>query len=141
MTELELASRLSRDLGVLATDAGWSTDATAGQAQGHYTDPIADAMDSVGVDGDLDDATKAQRQAVTRKALMVCIDRLMIHYAAQVDEESDGTSRSSSQTFKALEEVRARVTGRMAVGVTLRGSRRPDYTVDRGNAPTPTDVP
>lgn len=133
MTENELAARLHRDLGALATDATWAVTATAGQAQGHYTDPIADALESVGLTA-LADATAIQLRACRRIALGLCLDRLEIHYTQAVDVSGDGLSESLSQISQAIARVRVNLIGRVAVGANLRGVRRPDYDLNLGTA-------
>lgn len=129
MTDADLAARLGRDLGALGTDAGWSTSATAGQEQGHYTDPITDAKDAYGVTGDLDAAELATQRKVQKLAFLYCLDRLQVHYAALVDTSEAGLSQSWSQIADRIHQLR----GRFGRGVQLRGRRRPDYTLDGGD--------
>jgi len=141
VTEAELAARLARDLGPLATDAGWSATATAGQSEGHYSDAIADAKDDLGFAGDLGDATltPAQLAELRDRALLVCLERLERYYITLVDTSS-GTGEGSqaqklSQVQKALVLVRTNLDRKMSVsrGVKLRGRRRPDYTLGEGD--------
>ncbi len=136
MTETELAQRLHRDLGALATDALWSSDATSGQAEGNYTDPIADAKEDAGID-DLADATAAQLKAIRRGALGYCFDRLLAHYAQAIDTSSDGQNTSYSQISTNIQAARVAILGRTAKGVNLRGYPKRDYTAEFGNAATP----
>lgn len=137
MTESELAARLARELGALAADAEWSTDATAGQDQGHYTDVIEDAMDAAAVDGDLADATATQLRVVKRVALERCLDRLELHYSVLVDTDAAGVaSEKLSQIRAAITAMRSSLSSlgaRTAIGVNLRGRRKPDYDVNVGN--------
>jgi hypothetical protein len=132
MTENELAGRLHRDLGALACDAQWATTATDDQPQGHYTDPIADALEAAGLTS-LADATAAQLKVIKRVALGLCLDRLEIHYAQAVDITGDGLSQALSQISANIDRVRKTLIGSVAVGVNLRGYRRPDYDVNVGN--------
>lgn len=135
MTEAELASRLHRDLGPLAADAEWSTAPTSGQAQGHYTDPIADAKEAAGVEDDLndDEVTAAVLKKVRRLALSFCFDRLAIHYVGAVDHSADGASESLSQILANIERAKMIACGSVVVGVNLRGKSKPDWTANDGN--------
>jgi hypothetical protein len=155
MTEAELAARLARDLGPLAADASWSAAAALGQAQGHYTDPIADAKDDAGVTDDLSDVTEMDAlRLIRRLALLACLERLELHYATLVDTSTGGDSGSQivqklSQVRQAIGVVRVALTKAIATseaaavvaaaaptkasGVNLRGHRRPDYDVGGGN--------
>jgi len=137
MTEIELAQRLHRDLGALATDAGWSAEATSGQAEGHYTDPIADAKEDIELDT-LADATARELKAIRRGALGYCFDRLLAHYAQAIDTSSDGQGNSYSQISANIERARVAILGRVAKGANLRGYPKRDYTAEFGNAETPT---
>ena len=132
MTENDLAARLHRDLGALAADAGWSPAATDGQPQGHYSDPIADALEAAGLTT-LASATAAQLRAIRRTALGVCLDRLEIHYAQAVDVTGDGLNEALSQIGQAIARARTNLIGTIAVGANLRGWRRRDYDVNIGN--------
>lgn len=132
MTENELAARLHRDLGALACDAQWATTATDDQDQGHYTDPIADALEAAGLTS-LADATAAQLKSIKRTALSLCLDRLEIHYAQAVDTSGDGLSQALSQISANIARVREKLVGAVAVGANIRGYRRPDYDANVGN--------
>lgn len=136
MTESDLAERLHRDLGALATDAGWSSASATGQSEGNYTDPIADAKEDASVTT-LSDATAAQAKAIRRGALGYCFDRLLAHYAQAVDTQSDGQGMSYSQISANIQAARVAILGRSARGVNLRGYPRRDYTAEFGNAETP----
>jgi hypothetical protein len=151
MTEIELAARLARELGPLATDAGWSSAATTDQPQGHYSDPIADAKEAMAITGDLSDATLTAAQAIELRdrALLGCLERLELHYATKTDTQigagGDSQAQKLSQVQAAIAKVRARVDAKVAAayaratdrssaqGVSIRGRRRPDYTVGGGD--------
>ncbi len=138
MTPAELALRLERDLQALASDAAWSTAASTGQPEGHYSDPIADAMSDAGV-SDLTTATAAQLKTIRTAALGGCLDRLERHYATLVDTAQGSLSQKLSQTFAAISLLRERIsdppanTANTAIGANVRGRRRPDYTLGSGN--------
>lgn len=132
MTEAELAARLHRDLNALADEAGWSATPTDGQPQGHYSDPIADALAAQGLDA-LADATSAQIVAVRRVALGLCLDRLAAYYAALVDIRAGEREEKLSQLRDSIPAVRASLIGRTAVGVRLPGRRYPDYGPSSGD--------
>jgi hypothetical protein len=148
MTEAELAARLVRELGPLAVDAGWSADATAGQPEGHYSDPIADAKEAIGIAGALASAelTAAQLGELRDRALLACLERLELHYATLVDTstgQGEGSqAQKLSQVQAAIAGVRARVDRKVATrveqpgsarGASIRGRARPDYTVGGGD--------
>lgn len=135
MTEQALAARLHRDLGQLAIDAGWTTDASADQPQGNYSDPIADAKETAGIAGDLAAAPATAVQKVRRLALGVCFDRLALHYTTAVDHSEDGMSENLSQILINIERARMLILGNTAVGVSLRGTSRPDWMATGGNVP------
>jgi hypothetical protein len=146
MTDAELAARLSRELGPLAVDAGWSATASTGQAQGHYTDPIADARAAMAITGTL---TAAQEIELRDRALLGCLERLELHYATRTDSTigagADSHVEKLSQVHSAIARVRARVDAKVsaafarstdqssAQGVSIRGRSRPDYTVGGGD--------
>ncbi len=138
MTPAELAARLHRDLATLAVDAEWNTSASTGQPEGHYSDPIADAMSDAGV-SDLTTAAPAQLKAIRTAALGGCLDRLERHYATLVDTAQGSLNQKLSQTFAAISQLRERIsqpsanTANTATGANLRGRRRPDYTLGSGN--------
>lgn len=138
MTPAELAQRLERDLQALATDAEWTATPSAGQPEGHYSDPIADALSDAGV-SDLPTATAAQLKAIRLAALGGCLDRLERHYATLVDTAAGSLSQKLSQTFAAISLLRQRISAppadiaNTATGANLRGRRRPDYTLGSGN--------
>lgn len=135
MTAAELAQRLHRDLAALAADAAWSPTATTGQAQGHYTDPIADAMADVGLD-DLADATAAQLKRVRQLALGACLERLELHYAAVTDLKVGQRDEKLSQIGAALTRIRASAPaagGGVARGVTIRRGPAVDYSTGEGD--------
>jgi hypothetical protein len=142
MTEAELAARLARELGPLAVDAAWSVAATTGQAQGHYTDPISDAKEALGITDDLADVelTGVQTRELRDRALLGCLERLELHYATLVDTTT-GTGDTSqvqklSQVRAGIQGIRARLDARIgaaATGVVIRGRSRPDYTVGEGD--------
>lgn len=136
MTDAELAARLHRDLAQLATDAGWSTVATTGQALGHYTDAVADAKEALGLD-DLADATPAQRKRVRQLALGACLERLERHYATLVDIDVGQRSERLSQIAGAIARLRAASAtggGAVAQGLTIRRGAAVDYTAGEGDA-------
>ena len=149
MTEAELAARLARDLGPLAADASWRAAATEGQAQGHYTDAIADAKAVLNVGGDLADATLSSNQLLElmARALLGCLERLELHYTTLVDS-SAGTGAGAqqqklSQVQAGIAKVRQRLAAAVhaqssvasapATGANVRGMRRPDYSLGSGN--------
>lgn len=131
MTDADLALRLSRDLGALATDAQWATSGDQSQPQGHYTDPIADAKAAIGI-ADLPDATAEQLRRVRLAALAVCFDRLEAHYAALVNTK--GAELNVERLLDNCRSLRLQLVGSIAVGVALRGQSRPDYTLGGGDA-------
>ena len=149
MTEAELAARLSRDLGPLADDANWSATATAGQAQGHYTDAISDAKAVLGVEGALADATltSAQLLELAARALLGCLERLELHYTTLVDSSAGTGAGAQQQKLSQVQAGIARVRNRLAAavhaqtsvasapaqGVNVRGQKRPDYSLGEGN--------
>ena len=149
MTEAELAARLSRDLGPLAEDANWSATATAGQAQGHYTDAIADAKAVLGVDGALADAVMNGNQLLelAARALLACLERLEIHYTSLVDSSAGTGAGAQQQKLSQVQAGIARVRTRLAAavhaqssvasapatGANVRGQKRPDYSLGEGN--------
>ncbi|KPV49008.1 hypothetical protein SE17_35020 [Kouleothrix aurantiaca] len=149
MTEAELAARLARDLGPLAADAEWSATATAGQAQGHYTDAISDAKAVLGVDGALADATLSSNQLLELKAraLLGCLERLELHYTTLVDSSAGTGAGAQVQKLSQVQAGIARVRTRLATavhaqssvatapatGVNVRGQKRPDYSLGEGN--------
>lgn len=128
-----LAAKLARDLGDLAVEAEWSTAPTAGQDEGHYTDPITDAMGEVGID-DLSEASTAQARKIRRLALLGCLDRLEMHYSASADLQTGPVAERYGQLAVAVGRVRASVVGRVAVGVTLPGRVYPDWSAAEGTA-------
>ncbi len=135
MTADELAQRLHRDLAALAADARWSPDPTDGQAQGHYTDPISDALGDVGL-GDLADASAGQLKRVRQLALGACLERLELHYAAVTDLKVGQRDEKLSQIGTALSRIRASAPaagGGVAVGFTLRRGPARDYTTGGGD--------
>lgn len=154
MTEAELATRLARELGPLATDAEWSTTASAGQAYGSYTDAIDDAMTDCAVSGSLNAASLALQRAVRWSALLACLERLELHYSTLVDSASGqgegGSTQKLSQVRATITQVRKRLadraeaqTGRQtrkATGATVRGIGRLDYTLPDGDVPTDEDT-
>ena len=156
MTEADLMNRLVRDLGPLSVDASWSTTATAGQPQGSYSDPISDAKEGAGISGDLSAVTDTATLVLVRRlALLACLERLELHYVTLVDTASGGESGGTvtqklSQVRTAIGQVRATLAATVgsseaaaaaasassptkAIGLNLRGRRRPDYDVDTGN--------
>lgn len=139
MTPAQLAARLHRDLGALASDAQWDTVGVDDQPQGSYSDPIADALEAAGLT-DLEDATAAQLKAIRRAALSLCLDRLELHYTQAVDVSGDGQSQALSQISQAIARARANLLGHVAVGANLRGVRRPDYDANLGNSTTKADA-
>lgn len=135
MTADELAQRLHRDLAALAADAGWSPTATEGQAQGHYTDALSDALAEVGLD-DLADATTAQGKRVRQLALGACLARLELHYAAVTDIKVGQRDEKLSQIGAALSRIRASAPaagGGVGVGFTIRRGPAVDYTTGDGD--------
>lgn len=145
MTDAELALRLARELGPLAIDAAWSVTASTGQAQGHYSDPIADAKEALDITGDLDDAelTGTQTRDLRDRALLGCLERLELHYSTLVDTstgQGDGTQvQKLSQVRAGIVGIRKRLDQRIgaaARGVSIRGRSRPDYTVGEGDEAT-----
>lgn len=140
MTEAELAARLARDLGPLATDAGWSAAVTADQPQGHYSDAIADATAAMGIAGELVDAalSAAQVGELRDRALVGCLERLELHYSTLVDTVAGGggATQKLGQVRLSIGQVRGRLdlrVGAAAQGVKVRGQRRPDYTAGAGD--------
>jgi hypothetical protein len=155
MTEDELARRLARDLGPLATDAQWSAVASDGQPQGSYSDAIADAKEEAEVSGALDSVLDAPKlRSIRRLALLVCLERLELHYSTLVDTSSGGDT--GNQVVQRLSQVRVAIgsvrktlsesvasatsagatatePAKKAIGLNLRGKRRPDYDVGGGN--------
>lgn len=135
MTADELAQRLHRDLAALAADARWSPAATEGQAQGHYTDAISDAIADVGLE-DLADATHAQLKRVRQLALGACLERLELRYAAMTDLKVGQRDEKLSQIGAALSRIRASAPaagGKVAVGFTLRRGPARDYSTGGGD--------
>jgi hypothetical protein len=136
MTADELAQRLHRDLAALAGDAGWSPTATDGQAQGHYTDPIADALAEVGLD-DLADASTAQLKRGRQLALGACLERLELHYAAVTDIKVGQRDEKLSQIGTSLSRIRASAPaagGGVGVGFTIKRGAAVDYSTGGGDA-------
>jgi hypothetical protein len=142
MTEAELAARMARELGPLAVDAAWSVVATAGQAQGHYTDPISDAKEALSIEGNLADAelTGVQTRELRDRALLACLERLELHYATLVDTSTgQGEAQQQqklSQVRTGITQLRTRLDRRIdaaATGVVIRGRSRPDYTIPEGD--------
>jgi hypothetical protein len=135
MSASDLAARLARDLGSLASDAGWSAEATSGQPQGHYTDAIADAMDDIGVD-DLAEATPAHLRRVRQAALLTCLERLELYYATLTDIRVGQRDEKLSQIASAIGRIReaAHLAGTsVAKGVRLRRGPAVDYTAGEGD--------
>ncbi len=121
MTRAELAKRLERELGPLASDAGWKVTGTSGQTEGQYTDAIADALELTGV-ADLTTATVGQRMQIRQLALGACLARLERHYAALVDTVEGPVSQKLSQVRLAIAELRkgsSAASGRQVVMTTL----------------------
>lgn len=142
MTDADLAARLHRDLAALAADAGWATTATTGQAQGHYSDPIADAKADVGV-SDLATATVAQQKRVRQLALGICLERLELHYAAQVDLRVGQREERLSQIGAQLARIRASAPaagGGVGRGATIRRGPAVDYSAGAGDAESTDDA-
>lgn len=150
MSEAALAERLARELGPLAADARWSAAAAAGQPYGDYTDAIEDAKAALGVVGALEQAalSAALRRELTARALLGCLERLELHYSALVDTSvgtGDGAQQQKlSQVQAGVARVRARLAaalaqaatppaGAPAVGVRVRGRRRPDFSLGAGD--------
>lgn len=127
MTNAALAARLHRDLGWLATEAEWSTTSDdEDQPQGHYTDPIEDALEAEGVES-LADATAAERKAVRRVALLGCLDKLEIHFAALVDTTLGPRADRMSQISEAIGRIRGTQGGKVGKGVRVPRAY-PDWT-------------
>lgn len=133
MTDLELATRLHRDLSALATEAGWSVAATPDQALGSYTDPIADAKTQLGM-SDLSLATNQQLRQLRRLALAACLDRLDTYYATLVDIRVGERDEKLSQLRASLPQLRASLIGRVAIGMRLPSRTYPDYDPASGDA-------
>lgn len=135
MTEVELATRLHRDLTALATEAGWSVTATTGQSYGSYTDAIVDAKTDAGVTGDLADATAAQLATVRSASLQACLVRLELHFAAYADLKVGERDEKLSQLRGALASARANIGGGGATATSfrLRRGKQVDYTTSTGD--------
>lgn len=167
MTEAELVARLARELGPLAVDAGWSSTATTGQPYGAYSDAVMDALSESGIVDPLETvADWLTLRDVQESALLHCLRRLELHYSTLTDTSTGQGAGGVTQKLSQVRAALATVAGRLdatraaravvahdmalaaalaavpsAVGVTIRGRPRPDYTLAEGDAVEPEPEP